>query len=182
MVASETGAPDIASIIRFPQGALCTFCQTANRQWGNDSYHTLEITGRNSYIWSDLKTWKCFANENTFRTGGGDEEISANIQGASGQLREFCLAIEGNRQPHAGGLQSVLPSLWFRERLQDSIEQKQMSLKMSEFRTNLDIEIQRLESKRDINLENKKHQREKALLLSKRGDFSEALIAYRETL
>ena len=182
VIASETGAPDIASTIRFPQGALCTFCQTANRQWGNDSYHTIEITGRNSYIWSDLKTWKCFANENTFRTGGGDEEISANIQGASGQLREFCLAIEGNRQPYAGGLRSVLPSLWFRERLQDCIQQKQMSLKMSELRTNLDIEIQRLESKRDTNPENKKYQREKVLLLSKRGDFSEALIAYRETL
>ena len=114
--------------------------------------------------------------------GGGDEEISANIQGASGQLREFCLAIEGNRQPYAGGLRSVLPSLWFRERLQACIEQKQMSLKMSELRTNLDIEIQRLASKLDINPENKKYQREKALLLGKGGNFSEALIAYRETL
>ena len=182
VIASGTGAPDIASIIRFPQGALCTFCQTSNRQWGNDSYHTIEITGRNSYIWSDLKTWRCFANENTFRMGGGDEEISANIQGASGQLREFCLAIEGNRQPYAGGLRSALPSLWFRERLQDCIQQKQMSLKMSELRTSLDDEIQLLESKHDVNPQSKKHRREKALLLGKRGDFSEALIAYRETL
>ena len=182
VMASKTGAPNISSIIRFPQGTLCTFCQTSNRQWGNDSYHTIEITGRTSHIWSDLQTWRYFANENTFRMGGGDEEISANIQGASGQLREFCLAIEGDRQPYAGTLRSVLPSLWFRERLQDCIERKQTSLKMSEFRTSLNDEIQRLESKRDVNTEDKKHRREKALLLGKRGDFSQALIEYRETL
>ena len=182
VMASKTGAPNISSTIRFPQGALCTFCQTSNRQWGNDSYHTIEITGRTSHIWSDLQTWRYFANENTFRMGGGDEEISANIQGSSGQLREFCLAIEGERQPYAGTLRSVLPSLWFRERLQDCIERKQMSLKMSELRTNVDNEIQRLESKQDVNAQEEKHRREKALLLGKRGDFSQALIAYRETL
>lgn len=182
VMASSTGAPTISSTIRFPQGALCTFCQTSNRQWGNDSYHTIEITGRTSHIWSDLQTWRCFANENTFRMGGGDEEISANIQGFSGQLREFCLAIEGDRQPYTGTLRSVLPSLWFRERLQDCVERKQTSLKMSEFRTSLDDEIQRLESKQNVNAQDKKHRREKALLLGKRGDFSEALIEYRETL
>lgn len=182
VIASSTGAPSVSSTIRFPQGALCTFCQTSNRQWGNDTYHTIEITGRTSHIWSDLQTWRSFANENTFRMGGGDEEISANIQGFSGQLREFCLAIEGDRQPYAGALRSVLPSLWFRERLQDCVERKQTSLKMSEFRTSLDGEIQRLESKQDINTQDKKHRREKALLLGKRGDFSQALIEYRETL
>ncbi|MDD9975960.1 MAG: hypothetical protein OXU27_18260 [Candidatus Poribacteria bacterium] len=182
VVASRTGAPSISSTIRFPQGALCTFCQTSNRQWGNDSYHTIEITGRTSHIWSDLQTWRCFGNQNTFRMGGGDEEISANIQGSSGQLREFCSAIEGNRQPYAGALRSVLPSLWFRERLQDCIEHGQMSLKISEFRTCLDAEIQQLESKRDVNPQDKKHPREKALLLGKKGDFSQALIEYRETL
>lgn len=182
VIASSTGAPSISSTIRLPQGALCTFCQTSNRQWGNDSYHTIEITGRTSHIWSDLQTWRCFANENTFRMGGGDEEISANIQGFSGQLREFRLAIEGNRQPYTGTLRSVLPSLWFQERLQDCVERKQASLKMSEFRTSLDDEIQRLESKQDVNAQDKKHRREKALLLGKRGDFSEALIEYRETL
>ena len=114
--------------------------------------------------------------------GGADEEISANIQGASGQLREFCLAIEGHRRPHAGTLRSVLPSLWFRERLQDCIEQGQTSLKMSELRASLDTEIQRLESQRDVNLQDKNHQREKAFLLGKRGDFSQALMEYRETL
>lgn len=125
---------------------------------------------------------ECFGNQNTFRMGGGDEEISANIQGSSGQLREFCSAIEGDRQPYAGALRSVLPSLWFRERLQDCIEHGQTSLKISEFRTCLDAEIQQLESKRDVNPQNKKHRREKALLLGKRGDFSQALIEYRETL
>lgn len=182
LMASRTGAPSISSTIRFPQGALCTFCQTSNRQWGNDSYHTIEITGRTSHIWSDLQTWRCFGNQNTFRMGGGDEEISANIQGSSGQLREFCSAIEGNRQPYAGALRSVLPSLWFRERLQDCIEHGQTSLKISEFRTCLDAEIQQLESKRDVNPQDKKHPREKALLLGKKGDFSQALIEYRETL
>ena len=182
VMASGTGAPNMSSTIRFPQGALCTFCQTSNRQWGNDSYHTIEITGRTSHIWSDLQTWRYFANENTFRMGGGDEEISANIQGSSGQLREFCLAIEGDRQPYAGTLRSVLPSLWFRERLQDCIEWKQTSLKMSEFRISLDDEIQRLESKSRVNAQDKKHRREKALLLGKRGDFSQALMEYRETL
>ena len=182
VMASGSAVPNIASILRFPQGALCTFCQTSNRQWGNDSYHTIEITGSNSYIWSDLKMWRCFANENTFRMGGGDEEVSANIQGASGQLREFCLAIDGHRQPYAGTLRSVLPSLWFRERLQDCVEQEQTSLKMSELRTSLDAEIQRLESTRDVNLQDKEHRREKALLLGKRGDFSQALMEYRETL
>ncbi len=182
VMASRTGAPNISSTIRFPQGALCTFCQTSNRQWGNDSYHTIEITGRTSHIWSDLQTWRCFANENTFRMGGADEEISANIQGFSGQLREFCLAIEGDRQPYAGTLRSVLPSLWFRERLQDCVERKQTSIKIDEFRAGLDDEIQRLESKQDVNTQDKKHRREKALLLGKRGDFSQALIEYRETL
>ena len=182
VIASSTGAPSISSTIRFPQGALCTFCQTSNRQWGNDAYHTIEITGRTSHIWSDLQTWRCFANENTFRMGGGDEEISANIQGFSGQLREFCLAIEGDRQPYAGTLRSVLPSLWFRERLQDCVERNQTSVKMSEFRTSLDDEIQRLGSKNHVNAQDKKHRREKALLLGKRGDFSQALIEYRETL
>ena len=182
VIASSTGAPTISSTIRFPQGALCTFCQTSNRQWGNDSYHTIEITGRTSHIWSDLQTWRCFANENTFRMGGGDEEISANIQGFSGQLREFCLAIEGDRPPYAGTLRSVLPSLWFRERLQDCVERNQTSVKMSEFRTSLDDEIQRLESKQDVNAQDKKHRRQKALLLGKRGDFSQALIEYRDTL
>ena len=169
VIASSAGAPSISSTIRFPQGVLCTFCQTSNRQWGNDAYHTIEITGRTSHIWSDLQTWRCFANENTFRMGGADEEISANIQGFSGQLREFCLAIEGDRQPYAGTLRSVLPSLWFRERLQDCVEQRQTSLKMSEFRTSLDAEIQRLESKQDINAQDKKYRREKALLLGKKA-------------
>ena len=182
VMASGTGAPNISSTIRFPQGALCTFCQTANRQWGNDAYHTIEITGSTSHIWSDLQTWRCFANENTFRMGGGDEEISANIQGSSGQLREFCLAIEGDRQPYAGTLRSVLPSLWFRERLQDCSERKQTSLKMSEFRIGVDDDIQRLESESQINPQDKQHRREKALLLAKRGDFSQALVEYRETL
>ena len=182
VMASGTGAPNISSTIRFPQGALCTFCQTANRQWGNDAYHTIEITGSTSHIWSDLQTWRCFANENTFRMGGGDEEISANIQGSSGQLREFCLAIEGDRQPYAGTLRSVLPSLWFRERLQDCIERKQTSLKMSEFRISVDDDIQRLESESQINPQDKQHRRKKALLLAKRGDFSQALVEYRETL
>ena len=182
VMASRTGAPSISSTIRFPQGAICTFCQTSNRQWGNDSYHTIEITGRTSHIWSDLQTWRCFGNQNTFRMGGGDEEISANLQGSSGQLREFCSAIEGNRQPYAGALRSVLPSLWFRERLQDCIEHGQTSLKISEFRTGLDAEIQQLESKRDVNSQDKEHRREKALLLGKRGDFSQALIEYHESL
>lgn len=182
VLASRTGAPTISSTIRFPQGALCTFCQTSNRQWGNDAYHAIEITGRTSHIWSDLQTWRCFANENTFRMGGADEEISANVQGFSGQLQEFCLAIEGDRHPYAGTLRSVLPSLWFRERLQECVERKQTSLKMSEFRASLDDDIQRLASKQDVNAQDKKHRREKALLLGKRGDFSEALIEYRETL
>ena len=182
VMASRSGAPNLSSIMRFPQGALCTFCQTSNRQWGNDSYHTIEITGQASYIWSDLKTWRCFANENTFRMSGGDEEVSANIQGASGQLREFCLAIEGNRQPYTSTLRSVLPSLWFRETLQDCIQHGQTSLKISELRAHLDDEIQRIDTKRNINQQDKKYRREKAHLLAKRGDFSQAVIEYRETL
>ena len=39
VMASGNGAPNLACTLRFPQGALCTFCQTANRQWGDDSYH-----------------------------------------------------------------------------------------------------------------------------------------------
>ena len=53
---------------------------------------------------------------------------------------------------------------------------------MREMYADLDEEIQRLESKRDVNSPDKKHQLEKALLLGKRGNFSQALIAYRETL
>ena len=182
VMASRNGAPNMACTLRFPQGALCTFCQTSNRQWGNDSYHKIEITGGASYVWSDLQTWKCFSTENTFRMGGGDEEISANIQGASGQLNEFCLAIEGHREPYAGTLRSTLPALWFRERLQDCIEQGQTSLKLSEIRANSDAEIQRLTSQLDINPQNREYRREKALLLGKRGDFSLALTEYRQTL
>ncbi len=181
-MASGNGAPNVTCAVRFPHGALCTFCQTSNRQWGNDAYHTIEITGEASYIWSDLQTWKRFSSENTFRMGSADEEISANVQGASGQLREFCLAIQGNREPYAGTLRSILPTLWLREMFQDCIEQGQSSLKMCEMYADLDDEIQRLESKRDVNPSDKKHQLEKALLLGKRGNFSQALIAYRETL
>ena len=182
VMASRNGAPNIACTLRFPQGALCTFCQTSNRQWGNDSYHKIEITGGASYVWSDLQTWKCFSTENTFRMGGGDEEISANIQGASGQLNEFCLAIEGHREPYAGTLRSTLPALWFRERLQDCIEQGQTSLKLSEMRANSDAEVQRLTSQLDSDPQNREYRRQKALLLGKRGDFSLALTEYRQTL
>ena len=182
VMASRNGAPNIACTLRFPQGALCTFCQTANRQWGNDSYHKIEITGGASYVWSDLQTWQCFSTENTFRMGGGDEEISANIQGASGQLNEFCLSIEGHREPYAGTLRSTLPALWFRERLQDCIEQGQTSLKLSEIRANSDAEIQRLTSQLDVDPKNKEYRREKTLFLGKRGDFSLALTEYRQTL
>lgn len=181
-MASGNGAPNVTCAVRFPHGALCTFCQTSNRQWGNDAYHKIEITGEASYIWSDLQTWKRFSSENTFRMGGADEEISANVQGASGQLQEFCSAIQGNREPYAGTLRSVLPTLWLREMFQDCIEQEQPSLKMREMFADLDEEIQRLESKGDVNPPDKKHQLEKALLLGKRGNFSQALIAYRETL
>jgi len=182
VMVSSGVAPTMACTLRFPQGALCTFCQTSNRQWGNDSYHKIEITGNASYIWSDLQTWRCFSNENTFRMGSADEESSANVQGTSGQLREFCLAIKGNREPYAGTLRSVLPALWFRESLQDCIEQEQTSLKLSEIRANSDAEIQRLTSQLDVNPKNKAHQRQRALLLGKRGDFSEALTDYCKTL
>ena len=182
VMASRNGAPNIACTIRFPQGALCTFCQTSNRQWGNDSYHKIEITGGASYIWSDLQTWKCFSTENTFRMGGGDEEISANVQGSSGQLNEFCLAIEGKREPSAGTLWRTLPALWFRERLQDCIEQGQTSLKLSEIRANADAEIQRLTSQFNVDPQKGESRREKALLLGKRGDFSVALAEYQQTL
>lgn len=182
VMASEIGAPNMSCIVRFPQGALCTFCQTSNRQWGNDAYHKIEITGEAAHIWSDLHTWRCFSTENTFRMGGGDEEISANIQGSSGQLREFCLAIEGEREPYTGTLRSLLPALWLRERLQDCIQQKQTSIKRSELRAESDAELQRLASKLNSNPGNEKYRREQALLLGKRGDFYEALTAYRETL
>ena len=182
VMASRNGAPNIACTIRFPQGALCTFCQTSNRQWGNDSYHKIEITGGASHIWSDLQTWKCFSTENTFRMGGGDEEISANIQGSSGQLNEFCLAIEGRREPYAGTLRSTLPALWFRERLQDCIEHGQTSLKLSEIRANADAEIQRLTSQLEADPQNRKYRHQKALLLGKRGDFSLALAEYHQIL
>lgn len=182
VMASKIGAPNMSCIVRFPQGTLCTFCQTSNRQWGNDSYHTIEITGEAAHIWSDLHTWRRFSTENTFRMGGGDEEVSANIQGASGQLREFCLAIEGEREPYTGTLRSILPTLWLRERLQDCIQQEQTSLKMSELRAESEGELQRLESKLNSNPGDGKYRREKALLLGKRGDFYEALTAYRETL
>lgn len=182
VMASRDGAPNIACTIRFPQGALCTFCQTSNRQWGNDSYHKIEITGGASYIWSDLQTWKCFSTENTFRMGGGDEEISANIQGASGQLREFCLAIEGHREPYAGTLRSILPSLWFRERLQDCIEHGQTSLKLSEIRANAEAEIHLLTSQVDMDPQNREYRHQKARLLGKCGDFSLALAEYDQIL
>ncbi|MCY3743885.1 MAG: Gfo/Idh/MocA family oxidoreductase [Candidatus Poribacteria bacterium] len=182
IMTSRNGAPNIACTLRFPQGALCTFCQTSNRQWGNDSYHKIEITGGASYVWSDLQTWKCFSRENTFRMGGGDEEISANIQGSSGQLKEFCLAIEGHREPYAGTLRSTLPALWFRERLQDSIKQGQTSLKLSEIRANADAELQRLTPQLDSDPQNGEYRRKKALLLGKRGDFSLALAEYHQTL
>ncbi|MDE0424859.1 MAG: Gfo/Idh/MocA family oxidoreductase [Candidatus Poribacteria bacterium] len=181
-MAAGNGAPNVTCAVRFPHGALCTFCQTSNRQWGNDAYHKIEITGEASYIWSDLQTWRRFSSENTFRIGGGDEEISANVHGASGQLQEFCSAIQGNREPYAGTLRSLLPTLWLREMFQACIEKGQPSLKMREMYADLDEEIQRLESKRDVNSPDKKHQLEKALLLGKRGNFSQALIAYRETL
>lgn len=181
-MAAGNGAPNVTCAVRFPHGALCTFCQTSNRQWGNDAYHKIEITGEASYIWSDLQTWRRFSSENTFRMGGGDEEISANVHGASGQLQEFCSAIQGNREPYAGTLRSLLPTLWLREMFQACIEKGQPSLKKREMYADLDEEIQRLESKRDVNSPDKKHQLEKALLLGKRGNFSQALIAYRETL
>ena len=182
VMASKVGAPNLACIVRFPQGALCTFCQTSNRQWGNDSYHKIEITGGASHIWSDLYTWRRFSTENTFRMGGGDEEVSANIQGASGQLREFCLAIESDRKPYTGTLRSILPALWLRERLQDCIQEERTSVKMSELRAESAGELQRLESKLNINPLDEKYRREKALLLGKRGDFYEALLEYREIL
>ena len=181
-MAAGNGAPNVTCAVRFPHGALCTFCQTSNRQWGNDAYHKIEITGEASYIWSDLQTWKRFSIENTFRMGGGDEEISANVQGASGQLQEFCSAIQGNREPYAGKLRSLLPTLWLREMFQACIEKGQPSLKIREMYADLDEKIQRLESKREGNPPDKNHQLEKALLLGKRGNFSQALIAYRETL
>ena len=182
VMASKIGAPNMSCSVRFPQGALCTFCQTSNRQWGNDSYHKVEITGGASHIWSDLHTWRRFSNENTFRMGGGDEEVSANIQGSSGQLREFCLAIEERRAPYAGTLRNILPALWLRERLQDCIEREQTSLKMSELRAEAARELQRLESECNNNSRNGKYHRQKALLLGKRGDFYEALLEYREIL
>ena len=114
--------------------------------------------------------------------GGGDEEISANIQGSSGQLNEFCLAIEGHREPYAGTLRSALPALWFRERLQDCIEHGQTSLKLSEIRANTDAEIQRLTSQLEANPQNREYRHQKALLLGKRGDFSSALAEYHQTL
>ncbi len=182
VMASREGAPNIACTLRFPQGTLCTFCQTSNRQWGNDSYHKIEITGGASYIWSDLQTWKCFSNENTFRMGGGDEEVSANIQGSSGQLNEFCSVVEANREPYAGTLRSALPALWLRERLSECIEDEQTSLKMSELRANSDNEIQRLTSKLDVSPTDRQLRRERALLLGKRGDFAQALTDYRAIL
>ncbi len=181
-MATKNGAPNGTCVVRFPQGALCTFCQTSNRQWGNDTYHKIEITGEASYIWSDLQTWQRFSSENTFRMGGGDEEFSANVQGTSGQLQEFYSAIQSDREPYAGSLRSVLPTLWLRERLQDCLEHGLSSLKMSELRISLDDEIQRLESKGDLNPHDNRHRRERAQLLGKRGDFSQALIEYRETL
>ena len=114
--------------------------------------------------------------------GGGDEEISANVQGSSGQLKEFCLAIEGNREPYAGTLRSTLPALWLRERLQDCIEHGQTSLKLSEIRANVDAEIQRLTSQLDVDPQNREYRREKALLLGKRGEFSLALAEYHQIL
>ncbi|MDE0554392.1 MAG: Gfo/Idh/MocA family oxidoreductase, partial [Candidatus Poribacteria bacterium] len=150
-MAAGNGAPNVTCAVRFPHGALCTFCQTSNRQWGNDAYHKIEITGEASYIWSDLQTWKRFSIENTFRMGGGDEEISANVQGASGQLQEFCSAIQGNREPYAGKLRSLLPTLWLREMFQACIEKGQPSLKIREMYADLDEKIQRLESKREGN-------------------------------
>ena len=182
VMASKIGAPNMSCIVRFRQGSLCTFCQTSNRQWGNDTYHKIEITGGASHIWSDLHTWQRFSTENTFRMGGGDEEVSANIQGASGQLREFCLAIEEKRAPYAGTLRNILPTLWLRERLQTCIEQEQTSLKMRELRAEVEGELQRLESKHNINPRAEEYRREKALLLAKRGDFYEALSEYREIL
>ena len=181
-MASEIGAPNLSCIVRFPQGALCTFCQTSNRQWGNDSYHKIEITGGASHIWSDLHTWRRFSTENTFRMGGGDEEVSANIQGASGQIREFCLAIEEQREPYAGTLRSILPALWLRERLQDCLEQERTHIKMNTLRAESEGELQRLASKFNTTPRDRTYHREKALLLGKRGDFYEALLEYREIL
>lgn len=114
--------------------------------------------------------------------GSGDEEISANIQGSSGQLNEFCLAIEGNREPYAGTLRSTLPALWFRETLQDCIERGQTSLKLSEIRANAEAEIQRLTSQLDADPQNREYRHQKALLLSKRGDFSLAVAEYHQIL
>ena len=181
-MATNNGAPNATCVVRFPQGPLCTFCQTSNRQWGNDAYHKIEITGEASYIWSDLQTWKRFSSENTFRLGGADEEVSANVQGSSGQLQEFYSAVQGDREPYAGTLGSVLPALWLRERIRDCIEQGQLSLKLSEMYADLDEEIQRLKTRCNDSSQDRKRCREKALLLGKRGDFSQALIAYRETL
>lgn len=181
-MASRNGAPNVTCAVRFPQGAICTFCQTSNRQWGNDTYHKVEITGEASYVWSDLQTWKRFSSENTFRMGGADEELSTNVQGASGQLQEFYSAIQGDRESYAGTLRSVLPTLWLRERLQDCIEHGQLSLKMSEMYADLDEKIQQLKPRGNDRSEDRKRCREKALLLSKRGDFSQALIVYSETL
>ena len=181
-MATRNGAPNMTCILRFPQGALCTFCQTSNRQWGNDAYHKIEITGEASHIWSDLQTWKRFSNENTFRMGGGDEEISANVQGGSGQLQEFCSAIQGDREPYAGTLRSILPALWLRERIQEGIKHGQLSLKMTEMRVNLDKEIQQIKPRHSDSSPDRKYRREKALLLGKRGDFHEALSVYSEIL
>jgi thioredoxin-like negative regulator of GroEL len=114
--------------------------------------------------------------------GSGDEEISANIQGSSGQLNEFCLAIEGHREPYAGTLRSTLPALWFRERLQNCIEHGQTSLKLSEIRANADAAIQQLTSQLDVDPQNRECRRQKALLLGKRGDFSQALAEYHQIL
>lgn len=181
-MASGNGAPNVTCAVRFPHGALCTFCQTSNRQWGNDAYHKIEITGEASHILSDLQTWQRFSNENTFRMGGGDEEISANVQGGSGQLQEFCSAIQGNREPYAGTLRSILPTLWLREKFQECIEQGQLSFKMSEICANLDKEIQRIKPRHSNSSQDRKYRREKALLWGKRGDFQEALSIYSKTL
>lgn len=182
ILASRNGAPNITSIAQFPDGELLTFCLTSNRQWSNDSYHTVEITGSASHIWSDLRTWRCYSDTNTFRIGGADDEMSGKIYGSAGQLQEFCSAIEEAREPEAGGLRNLLPALWFRNLLQEGIENGQVHFKIGTLRQTLREQIKQLDAELAVDPDNKEYRLEKALTHAESGEFDEAISEYCKML
>ena len=182
VLASRSGAPNITSIVQFPDGELTTFCMTSNRQWSNDSYHTLEITGGAAYIWSNLQTWRCFSDNNTFRIGGSDDEMSGKVYGSAGQLQEFCSAIDAKRTPDAGDLKRLFPALWFRDLLIEGIENRQTHFKIATRQKTLAEKIEQLDAELVVDLGNKVYRRDKALAHAQCGEFATAISEYRKTL